>query len=181
MAAEMETIRWRPSLPDGRFGDEVEVEMRRSDVDEMRRRRDEILAARDGDRTRRIAEIRFQMDLFAMFPGTRIVSTAKTEEPEPEIFARARTTDPITSHEAAWSLSSETLRASQEAVLAAMRSYGFPIDDAKLAEVYSGDPPQSPSGLRTRRAELVDLGLVRDSGETTLLPSGRRAICWEVS
>jgi hypothetical protein len=41
-------------------------------------------------------------------------------------------------------------------------------------------PRQSESGLRTRRRELVDMGLVVDTGRTETLPSGRKAIVWGV-
>lgn len=38
----------------------------------------------------------------------------------------------------------------------------------------------SPSGARTRRKELVDLGLVEDTGVTILTKSGRGAIVWRM-
>jgi len=92
--------------------------------------------------------------------------------------ARARASDPWTSHAAAQSLESDKIRQSQEAVLSFLRRHGG-MDDSSLVKLYSGSPQQSPSGLRTRRAELVEKGLVRDSGKTVTLPSGRRAIVWE--
>ena len=79
--------------------------------------------------------------------------------------ANARRSDPDTSHAAARSLSSDKLRESQEAV---------------LSNVYKG-PPQSPSGLRTRRRELVDRGLMEDTGIRKKLPTGRRGIVWRTT
>ena len=92
--------------------------------------------------------------------------------------AHARSTDPSTSHEAAASV--EDLRESQTRVLAFIARHG-PITDEDLARVVRGEQfAISPSGLRTRRSELVHLGLVRDSGKRTLTNAGRRTILWEV-
>lgn len=99
--------------------------------------------------------------------------------------ARARTTDPGTSHAAAASITEDTLRANQAAVLDFLRASG-PMTDATLVEAYNGTawsdgttlPRQSQSGLRTRRAELVTAGLVTDTGEREFLASGRKAIVW---
>jgi hypothetical protein len=106
---------------------------------------------------------------------------------EPTLFdddvAHARRTDPVTSHEAAGTIESDKIRRSQRAVLKLLRRLG-PIDDARLVSMYSACrdrldlPRQSASGIRTRRSELVTKGLVVDSGEKTVLPSGRRAILW---
>jgi hypothetical protein len=90
--------------------------------------------------------------------------------------AHARRTDPATSHEAAESLSSDRLRASQNAVLAFLRRHGA-MTDIDLVERYDG-LAQSPSGLRTRRKELVARGLVVDTGSWVRTPSGRRATVW---
>lgn len=97
------------------------------------------------------------------------------------LVARARRADPETSHEAAASLTSDKLRRSQEAVLALLRERG-PMDDQHLVREYAWNfdasaPEQSESGLRTRRKELVQRGLVRATG-TVRLPSGRNAIVW---
>jgi hypothetical protein len=40
--------------------------------------------------------------------------------------------------------------------------------------------PVSVSGIRTRRAELVEAGTVYDTGETRPTISGRAAIVWDV-
>lgn len=100
--------------------------------------------------------------------------------PTPRRTAKARTTDPGTSHAAAASISEDTLRDSQAAVLAFLREHGA-MADVALVDDYPqhGDlPRQSASGLRTRRAELVAAGLVEDTGERVRLESGRQAIVW---
>lgn len=91
--------------------------------------------------------------------------------------AFARSSDPATSHLAAASLDSDKLRASQSEVLHFMRLSG-PVTDEQLVRYYVGTVPQSPSGLRTRRSELVARGLVEDTGQRVVLPSGRKAIVW---
>ena len=87
---------------------------------------------------------------------------------------RARATDPETSHEAAASVTN--VRPRQAAVLEAFRVNG-PMTDSSLRRVYSG-PAQSDSGLRTRRCELVTLGLLVDTGKRERASNGRRAIVW---
>lgn len=98
-----------------------------------------------------------------------------------EPTAHARSTDPDTSQEAADSITDITAR--QNAILQVMHTANTPVTDWQLAELYNetaGVPPQSDSGLRTRRSELVRLGRVRDSGGRMPLPSGRHGIVWEL-
>ena len=93
--------------------------------------------------------------------------------------AHARPSDPHTSHDAARSLSAGKLRDSQKAVLAHFRKLG-PMTDTDLVNVYVGSP-QSRSGLRTRRRELTDRGLIEDTGSKKKLPTGRNAIVWRAT
>jgi hypothetical protein len=103
------------------------------------------------------------------------------DEPvEPE--AHARRTDPVTSHEAAASVSKK-MRANQRAVLTVLARIG-PSTDIDLVDQYDrlarklDLPRQAGSGIRTRRDELRRQGLVVDTGTKAILPSGRRAIVW---
>jgi hypothetical protein len=104
-----------------------------------------------------------------------------TVEPTPE--AHARRTDPETSQDAAASITSKKIRASQSAIYSVLVESG-PLCDLDIAAAYAHRltegtvPIQSPSGLRTRRSELVDLGRVHDSGRRVKLPSGRESIVW---
>jgi hypothetical protein len=86
---------------------------------------------------------------------------------------RARTGDPGTSHEAARSVTE--LSEKQELILSALRRN--PSIDEEIQDWFS--IVMSPSGARTRRAELVDMNLVRDSGKRRKTRSGRNAIVWE--
>lgn len=88
--------------------------------------------------------------------------------------AHARRTDPGTSHAAARSV--ENLRPRQLAILETLRRCG-PLTDEGIAMRYVG-PLQSPSGMRTRRRELVDAGLVEDTGERSRTRAGRSTILW---
>lgn len=94
--------------------------------------------------------------------------------------AVARRYDPFTSWEAARSVL--RISASQEAIRGLLRTFG-PMTDDELLCAYNnekGMPPRiSPSGLRTRRKELVRAGIVEDSGERRELPSGRLGIAWK--
>lgn len=92
-----------------------------------------------------------------------------------------RTGDPATSFEAAESVGD--MRVNLQAVLAALAGRGEPMSDEQLLEVYADGvaegflPPQSESGIRSRRAELVELGLVIQAGCGTN-SGGRRVNVW---
>jgi hypothetical protein len=71
------------------------------------------------------------------------------------------------------------MTAGQKAVLRAVEKYG-PITDAALVPLmqHLDQQPMSSSGIRSRRAELVDAGLVQ-SCDTIRMPSGRLANVWK--
>ena len=99
---------------------------------------------------------------------------------QPELTPVARTSDPDTSWDAAKSVKDLTRK--QGDVLWVIRYYGSTTDRDLVANheaQFSFAQPQSESGIRTRRSELVKLGLVRDSGRRRRLVSGRQAIIWE--
>lgn len=92
---------------------------------------------------------------------------------------RARNTDPKTSHDAAASVDNVTM--TQTFVLRALNK---PRTDPELIEAYrhlKKAPPASESGIRTRRAELVDKGMVKDTGKRSVTAYGRKAIVWSVN
>lgn len=96
--------------------------------------------------------------------------------------AKARRTDPSTSHEAAASVTG--LRHSQIAIYDLLVKYG-PMTDEEIWTRLEGHPDENLfttiSGSRTRRKELVDAGMVEDSGRTKLTRAGRKTIVWKVS
>lgn len=87
----------------------------------------------------------------------------------------ARTTDPETSHEAAQSVTNIT-PLKQEILQRLMT----PMTDADLIEVIRTGSRLlvTESGVRSRRAELVQAGLVKDTGARVKLATGRSAIVW---
>lgn len=99
-------------------------------------------------------------------------------------MALARLTDPATSHEAAASV--KDITATQNAILKLLS--GMPMSDEDLIFYYQQQvrmgadsydfPRASESGIRSRRAELVRLGRVVDTGERNITQSGRKAIIW---
>jgi hypothetical protein len=99
-----------------------------------------------------------------------------------EPYKRTRKGDPETSLAAAESVTKITVK--QTAVLMMLRESG-PATDEEISRRYVGGglllTPQSESGLRTRRSELVRRGLVRNSGERRRLVSGRMATVWEAT
>ena len=119
-----------------------------------------------------------------------VVSTGKLPE-----SARTRRTDPDTSRGAAKSI--DDLRASQRAVLGffGWQPGGKGMTDEELVNAYGSAraralrnggmaaqyPKQSASGLRSRRAELVDAGFLMDSRERREISTGRKAIVWKLT
>lgn len=99
--------------------------------------------------------------------------------------AYARRSDPETSHAAASSISRRQISLAQADLLRLFSRGDLKLTDAELADLHKVAViqlrlhHQSPSGLRTRRRELVDLGYLKDSGDRRKLPSGRLAIVWE--
>jgi hypothetical protein len=94
-----------------------------------------------------------------------------------------RTTDPHTSHEA--EISVVRVTQVQSAILQILST--MKMHDEQLLRFYEAAmdvdavPFASQSGVRSRRAELVDLGLVEDSGERVKTRSGRQSIVWQVA
>jgi len=94
-------------------------------------------------------------------------------------MARARVSDPVTSHAAAESVDNVT--ETQEYILRALRKARPDVELVEAYRAYKRAPRASESGIRSRRAELVDRGLVIDTGRRVRLESGRYAIVWGVS
>ena len=90
--------------------------------------------------------------------------------------ARARRTDPVTSHEAA---DHNDVENSLGLVLSALRAFG-PSADHELVALL-GQSGFTPQRLRTARAALVERGLVGESGTYRLTAYNRRAIVWSAS
>lgn len=101
--------------------------------------------------------------------------------PRPVGQPRARLTDPEESHDAAASV--RDLTEKQGAILSCLELVGRPLTDPEIRQIYERDreaegwPQQTESGLRTRRNELVKLGLVVRSGKKRL-ETGRMASAW---
>ena len=101
-------------------------------------------------------------------------------EPLVTMEAFARHTDPETSHAAARSVTEETAGVLHAAILRILRA-GIPLSDERLRdELARAGILATPSGARTRRAELLHAGLVVDSGERGTTAAGRKTILWTV-
>lgn len=69
----------------------------------------------------------------------------------------------------------------QAEVYEALKQFG-PLPDVALVPLaqHIGRSKQSSSGLRTRRRELQNRGLIQETGQTVQMPSGRKARVHEV-
>lgn len=89
---------------------------------------------------------------------------------------RARKTDPQTSKDAAKSV--KNITETQRAILKVLVKPATDVDLVRLYKKVPSAPRASESGIRSRRSELVELGLVKDTGFRQQLESGRYAILW---
>ena len=92
-----------------------------------------------------------------------------------EPVARARRTDPETSHAAAASV--RNIRETQRVVLEELRRIGPTTHEVLVAHMATLPGYWTPSGVRTRCSELVAAGLIEPVGQT-VVKSGRRATIW---
>lgn len=128
------------------------------------------------------ADVRDALERLGVKPGDPFLVTVV-----PETEARARKTDPSTSHAAAASI--DELPKRQRAVLDIFHLFTGPMTDENLVMKYEArtrnphdaSRRQSPSGIRTRRAELVAQGFLRDSQRKGKTRSGRSAVLWELT
>lgn len=98
-------------------------------------------------------------------------------EPDP----RARRTDPETSVGAAESVNKKKATRTQDAIDSIFLDMGPLTDDEVWVELISRGLTHltSPSGARTRRHELVEMGRLRDSGKRKRGKTNRQMILWE--
>lgn len=117
--------------------------------------------------------------------GPTLFDSAREAELEAKVIeftAHARRTDPGTSHAAAKSVRNQT--DTHERILELFERFGDATDEDLLiyweqcASLFDW-PTISPSGLRSRRAELVALGLVVDTGRKDKTSTGRACIVWD--
>jgi hypothetical protein len=87
----------------------------------------------------------------------------------------ARLTDPETSHEAAESVTNVTPL--KREILQRLMTPMTDADLIRTLKIYS-EIIVTDSGVRSRRAELVQAGLVKDTGARVKLATGRNAIVW---
>lgn len=90
-----------------------------------------------------------------------------------------RNTDPITSHLAAQRMVKKkvSIREKVHELFRIEKS----MTDYRLERLYCDVYEQRPySSIHKRRKDLVDLGFVRDSGRTEVIPTGSTVIVWEL-
>lgn len=118
------------------------------------------------------------MDSLFALPALPEARTAPPGE-----YAHTRRRDPETSKEAAV-VASKNLTDKQDQVLSVLRAYGPSSDEGIIETIgyldMSDWPKQSPSGIRTRRSELVAKGLVEHCG-FGVTQAGNRTRLWRAT
>ena len=97
----------------------------------------------------------------------------------PTIEPKARSSDPDTSHDAADSVAK--VAETQHAILAMLQQFGPATDQDIFLRLAEAGFRVAPSGARTRRKELQDMGLVEWSGVKRKLRSGRQSRVWALT
>lgn len=102
-----------------------------------------------------------------------------------------RTTDPDTSRDAALSLDEGKMTQTMKDIFKILREQGPMIDELLISRYndlqYGRQLREqetfyaSESGIRTRRSQLVKLGMVEDTGKRSPTRSGKSAIVWSIS
>lgn len=103
------------------------------------------------------------------------MTTVSTNTPAP-----VRANAPATSHAAAKSVVTGQQRLQVLTLLRDAHPDGL-TDEEMRSEGASRGMFMSPSGSRTRRSELVDMGFAQDSGSRRKSPFGRSAVVWEIT
>ena len=112
------------------------------------------------------------------------VQHIKADSPSaaPDI-AHARRNDPQTSHKAAASVSLTNLGKTKDLILAILREVGPMTDERIISHFHRRTYPEkvaADSGIRTRRAWLVDNGFIEACG-TGKTASGRECQIWKAT
>lgn len=94
--------------------------------------------------------------------------------------AAARWGHPLTSHEAAASVTVKALRASQHVALGLLRDLGPSTLEEVVDAAHERECVLSDSRVRSAVAELVALGLVHDLGDRRLTRRRRSAVVWHL-
>jgi predicted ArsR family transcriptional regulator len=98
----------------------------------------------------------------------------------PDDTARARKTDPVSSHEAADSTAGHIWE-SQQATIDILRMHGKPMTALQVEQItVARELPHSPSRMRSTLSELEALGRVERAGFTKP-PHGRKRQLWALT
>ena len=118
-----------------------------------------------------------QLRNFEVTPGQR---KTPIKDMHPSAKAKVRRYDPGTSFSAALSQTPEKSRGLYMAIRQILARKPM-TDEELLALFQSRSKSVTPSGVRSRRAELVDAGWLRDSGEKRPTAAGNTSIVWEAT
>jgi hypothetical protein len=101
----------------------------------------------------------------------------ESTDPDTPLYTRARKRDMKTSKMAANGLD---LSKGQKRVMIAFRSRPPMTDEELIVTLQELGLPLTPSGARSRRAELVKKGAIKDSGQRRAGQTGNMMTVWEV-